>query len=85
MSSFSVAPVSYPNNPPAMLIPMKEEELPPYQDLPVIPEYVPKCTHWLLLGMLLMGLNAYLPSLSPALSLWTPVQVDIPVLHWMAS
>ncbi|KAJ9072148.1 hypothetical protein DSO57_1030309 [Entomophthora muscae] len=45
----------------------------------------PTCTPWLLTRLMLMGLNAYFPQLSPASSLWSPLQVAIPVLHWMAS
>ncbi|KAJ9072146.1 hypothetical protein DSO57_1030307 [Entomophthora muscae] len=74
------------------------EELPPMISLPsadqgnsaplVTPEVLPltpTCTPWLLAGLMLMGLNAYFPQLSPASSLWSPLQVAIPVLHWMAS
>ncbi|KAJ9076040.1 hypothetical protein DSO57_1030014 [Entomophthora muscae] len=44
---------------------MKVEELSPHPDLLVLPEYAPKCTSWLLNGMLLMGLKAYFPSCFP--------------------
>ncbi|KAJ9052315.1 hypothetical protein DSO57_1035453 [Entomophthora muscae] len=57
---------------------------PPNSVLP-IPEVLPRHTSWLVLGMLLIGLNAYLLQLSPARSLWSPIQATIPVLHWMAS
>ncbi|KAJ9067765.1 hypothetical protein DSO57_1035919 [Entomophthora muscae] len=45
----------------------------------------PSCTPWLLTGLLLMGLSAYFPQLSPVSSLWSPLQAVVPVLHWMAS
>ncbi|KAJ9089359.1 hypothetical protein DSO57_1013732 [Entomophthora muscae] len=45
----------------------------------------PTHTPWLLTGLILMGLNAYFPQLSPVSSLWSPLRAAIPVLHWMAS
>ncbi|KAJ9062750.1 hypothetical protein DSO57_1007409 [Entomophthora muscae] len=45
----------------------------------------PTCTPWLITGLVLMGLNAYFPQLSPVFSLWSPLQAAIPVLHWAAS
>ncbi|KAJ9065320.1 hypothetical protein DSO57_1020952, partial [Entomophthora muscae] len=45
----------------------------------------PTCMPWLLAGLALMGLNAYFLHLSPVSSLWSPLQVAIPVLHWAAS
>ncbi|KAJ9054532.1 hypothetical protein DSO57_1013405 [Entomophthora muscae] len=45
----------------------------------------PRRTPWLLGSLVLMGLDSYLPQLSPASSLWTPLQVVIPVLYWIVS
>ncbi|KAJ9063474.1 hypothetical protein DSO57_1000061 [Entomophthora muscae] len=45
----------------------------------------PTRTPWLLTGLILMGLNAYFPQLSPVSSLWSPLRAAIPVAHWMAS
>ncbi|KAJ9083418.1 hypothetical protein DSO57_1034866 [Entomophthora muscae] len=45
----------------------------------------PTRTPWLLTGLVLMGLNAYFPQLSPVSSLWSPLQASVPVAHWMAS
>ncbi|KAJ9085035.1 hypothetical protein DSO57_1017881 [Entomophthora muscae] len=50
-----------------------------------MPSLVPSHTPWLLTGLVLMGLNVYFPQLSHASSLWSPLQVAIPVLHWVAS
>ncbi|KAJ9072955.1 hypothetical protein DSO57_1021584 [Entomophthora muscae] len=47
--------------------------------------HAPTCTPWLLAGLVLMGLNAYFPQLSPASSLWSPLQAAVPVLHRAAS
>ncbi|KAJ9079995.1 hypothetical protein DSO57_1029737 [Entomophthora muscae] len=52
---------------------------------PVELPHAPTCTPWLLIGLVLMGLNVYFPQLSPASSLWSPLQAAIPVLHWAAS
>ncbi|KAJ9068462.1 hypothetical protein DSO57_1028385 [Entomophthora muscae] len=52
---------------------------------PTTPPPTPTCTPWLLAGLVLMGLNAYFPQLSPASSLWSPFQAAVPVLHWAAS
>ncbi|KAJ9087602.1 hypothetical protein DSO57_1031517, partial [Entomophthora muscae] len=61
------------------------EDLPPVSDMPVIPGAGLNCSSWLVAGILLMGLNDYLPQLSPVVFIWTPVQVAIPVFHWVAS
>ncbi|KAJ9083309.1 hypothetical protein DSO57_1036001 [Entomophthora muscae] len=61
------------------------EEASPHPDMPVFPEVGPNCTSWLTAGMLLMGLNTYLPQLSPTSFLWTPVCASILSLNWMAS
>ncbi|KAJ9078473.1 hypothetical protein DSO57_1006253 [Entomophthora muscae] len=45
----------------------------------------PTCTPWLLTRLVIMGLNAYFPQLSPVSSLWYPLQAVVPVLHWTAS
>ncbi|KAJ9062822.1 hypothetical protein DSO57_1006599 [Entomophthora muscae] len=45
----------------------------------------PTRTPWLLTGLVLMGLNAYFPQLSPVSSLWSLLRAAIPVLHWAAS
>ncbi|KAJ9078086.1 hypothetical protein DSO57_1010458 [Entomophthora muscae] len=45
-----------------------------------IPSWVP----WLLTGLVLMGLNTYLPQLSLMSFLWSPLRVAIPLIHWMA-
>ncbi|KAJ9055516.1 hypothetical protein DSO57_1003214 [Entomophthora muscae] len=45
----------------------------------------PTCTPWFLTGLALIGLNAYFPQMSPVSSLWSPLQVAVPVLHWAAS
>ncbi|KAJ9090334.1 hypothetical protein DSO57_1003457 [Entomophthora muscae] len=40
---------------------------------PVLQEHAPKCSPWLLEGMVLMGLNLYFLQISHMSSLWTPV------------
>ncbi|KAJ9060043.1 hypothetical protein DSO57_1035103 [Entomophthora muscae] len=40
---------------------------------------------WVTTGLVLMRLNSYFPQLSPVSSLWSPLRVAIPVLHWVAS
>ncbi|KAJ9086768.1 hypothetical protein DSO57_1000394 [Entomophthora muscae] len=45
----------------------------------------PSCAPWLITGLVLMGLNSYFPRLSPASSLWSPLRVVVPVLHWATS
>ncbi|KAJ9089038.1 hypothetical protein DSO57_1016978 [Entomophthora muscae] len=78
--------------------PVLEEAVPPMRPLPSVilspsvplgPPKVsspaPTRTPWLLTSLILMGLNAYFPQLSLVSSLWSPLQVAIPVLHWMAS
>ncbi|KAJ9054088.1 hypothetical protein DSO57_1018214 [Entomophthora muscae] len=50
-----------------------------------IQEPVPKRSLWLLSSMILMGLDSYFLQLSAISSLWTPLQVTIPVFHWMVS
>ncbi|KAJ9066235.1 hypothetical protein DSO57_1011564 [Entomophthora muscae] len=40
---------------------------------------------WLLAGLVLMGLNAYLPQLFPVSSLWSSLRVTVLVIHWTAS
>ncbi|KAJ9063440.1 hypothetical protein DSO57_1000033 [Entomophthora muscae] len=52
---------------------------------PTMSTLAPTCTPWLLTGLVLMGLNAYFPQLSPVLSLWSPLQEAVPVLHWVVS
>ncbi|KAJ9066852.1 hypothetical protein DSO57_1005518 [Entomophthora muscae] len=80
----------------APLAPVGEEaSMPPFPDLeesssaplhaPVISPPTPTCMPWLLTGLALMALNAYLPQMSSVSSLWYPLQVAIPVLHWAAS
>ncbi|KAJ9084307.1 hypothetical protein DSO57_1025819 [Entomophthora muscae] len=51
----------------------------------VMPPPAPTRTPWLLTGMVLMALNAYLPQMSSVSSLWYPLQAAVPVLHWAAS
>ncbi|KAJ9070874.1 hypothetical protein DSO57_1002934 [Entomophthora muscae] len=51
----------------------------------MMPPPAPTCTPWLLTGMALMALNAYLPQMSSVSSLWYPLSVAVPVLHWAAS
>ncbi|KAJ9066108.1 hypothetical protein DSO57_1012743 [Entomophthora muscae] len=53
--------------------------------LPKVSSPAPSCTPWFLTGLMLMGLNAYFPQLSPVFSLWSPLQAAVPVLHWKAS
>ncbi|KAJ9073439.1 hypothetical protein DSO57_1016490 [Entomophthora muscae] len=78
--------------------PVSEEAMPPMRPLPSVvlspsvplgPSKVsspaPTRTPWLLTGLILMGLNAYFPQLSPVSSLWSPLRAAIPILHWMAS
>ncbi|KAJ9077075.1 hypothetical protein DSO57_1020194 [Entomophthora muscae] len=43
------------------------------------------CSLWLLTGALVMALDAYFPPFSLPVSFGRPLQVAIPVLHWMAS
>ncbi|KAJ9059028.1 hypothetical protein DSO57_1006505 [Entomophthora muscae] len=80
----------------ASLAPVGEEvSMPSFPDLEkssseplralVMPPPAPTCTPWLLTGMALMALNAYLPQISSVSSLWYPLQVAVPVLHWAAS
>ncbi|KAJ9062767.1 hypothetical protein DSO57_1007123 [Entomophthora muscae] len=80
----------------ASLTPVGEEvSMPSFPDLqkssleplcaPVMPPPAPTCTPWLLKGMALMALNAYLPQMSSVSSLWYPLQAAVPVLHWAAS
>ncbi|KAJ9050923.1 hypothetical protein DSO57_1009535 [Entomophthora muscae] len=45
----------------------------------------PTYTPWFLTGLILMGLNAYFPQLSPVSSLFSPLQAAVLVLHWVAS
>ncbi|KAJ9059329.1 hypothetical protein DSO57_1003531 [Entomophthora muscae] len=52
---------------------------------PVKLSHPPTQMPWLLAGLVLMGLNAYFPQLSPVSSLWSPLQAALPVLHWAAS
>ncbi|KAJ9049118.1 hypothetical protein DSO57_1027903, partial [Entomophthora muscae] len=52
--------------------------------VPVMPPPAPTCTPWLLTGLILMGLNAYFPQLSPVFPLWSPLQEAVPVLYWAA-
>ncbi|KAJ9075118.1 hypothetical protein DSO57_1039260, partial [Entomophthora muscae] len=49
------------------------EDLSPSSGVSMIPRVGPDPTAWLAAGMLLMGLNAHLPQLSPTASLWRPV------------
>ncbi|KAJ9053993.1 hypothetical protein DSO57_1019009 [Entomophthora muscae] len=53
--------------------------------LPKVSSPTPSCTPWLLTDLMLMGLNAYFPQLSPVSSLCSPLQAAVPVLHWAAS
>ncbi|KAJ9050412.1 hypothetical protein DSO57_1014635 [Entomophthora muscae] len=77
---------------------VSEEAVPPVPLLPSVAQShsvplgpyevsspAPTHTPWLLTGLILMGLNAYFPQLSPVSSLWSPLRAAIPVLHWMAS
>ncbi|KAJ9087850.1 hypothetical protein DSO57_1029017 [Entomophthora muscae] len=57
--------------------------VPEEEKLPL--EHAPKRTPWFLGGVFLMGLDSYFPCLSSASLLWMPLQVAIPVLHWMVS
>ncbi|KAJ9072116.1 hypothetical protein DSO57_1030507 [Entomophthora muscae] len=75
--TLEVAPVS-------TLLSLEENNLVPIQ-APVKLSPAPTCTPWLLTRLVLMGLNAYFPQLSPASSLWSPLCAAIPVLHWVAS
>ncbi|KAJ9081748.1 hypothetical protein DSO57_1011342 [Entomophthora muscae] len=52
---------------------------------PAMSPPAPTCTPWLLAGLVLMALNAYLPQLSTDSSLWSPLQAAVPVLQWAAS
>ncbi|KAJ9088593.1 hypothetical protein DSO57_1021486 [Entomophthora muscae] len=78
--------------------PVSEKAVPPMRPLPSVvmsppvplgpskmSSPAPTSTPWLLTGLILIGLNAYFPQLSPVSSLWSPLQAAIPVLHWMAS
>ncbi|KAJ9064281.1 hypothetical protein DSO57_1032163 [Entomophthora muscae] len=47
--------------------------LSPINSMRPTPEVLPRCTSWLVLGVLLMGLNMYLPQLSPVGFFWSPV------------
>ncbi|KAJ9065117.1 hypothetical protein DSO57_1023112 [Entomophthora muscae] len=67
---------SFPNQEKSSLVPLHA---------PVMPPPAPTHTPWMLTGLALMALNAYLPQLSSVSSLWYPLQVDVPVLHWEAS
>ncbi|KAJ9082595.1 hypothetical protein DSO57_1002970 [Entomophthora muscae] len=80
----------------ASLTPVSEEaSMPSFPDLekissvplraPVMPPPAPSRTPWLLTGLALMALNAYLPQMSSVFSLWYPLQAAVPVLHWAAS
>ncbi|KAJ9084866.1 hypothetical protein DSO57_1019644 [Entomophthora muscae] len=68
-----------------MLSPVEYVILPPLDSMLPTPEVLPRRTSWLVLGMLLMGLNVYIPQLSPVGSFWSPVQAAIQVMHWMTS
>ncbi|KAJ9055465.1 hypothetical protein DSO57_1003545 [Entomophthora muscae] len=81
-----------------LALPSSEEVVPPTPPLPSMVQKnvvtpgsskvaspAPTRTPWLLTGLILMGLNAYFPQLSPVSSLWSPLQAAIPVAHWMAS
>ncbi|KAJ9061264.1 hypothetical protein DSO57_1022319 [Entomophthora muscae] len=57
----------------------------PLDSMLLTPEALPRCTSWLVYSMLLIGLNTYLPQLSPIRSFWSLIQAVIPALHWMAS
>ncbi|KAJ9051118.1 hypothetical protein DSO57_1007546 [Entomophthora muscae] len=52
--------------------PEKESPTIPH-NMPAFPETTPKHTTWVLSGMALIGLNAYILQLSSMSSLWTPV------------
>ncbi|KAJ9064750.1 hypothetical protein DSO57_1027021 [Entomophthora muscae] len=74
---------------------VEEASMPSFPDLeksslmplraPVMPPPAPTRTPWLLTGLELMALNAYLPQMFSVSSLWYPLQAVIPVLHWAAS
>ncbi|KAJ9057160.1 hypothetical protein DSO57_1025208 [Entomophthora muscae] len=49
-----------------------QESASPHPVLLLALEYAPRCTPWLLSGMLLMSLNSYFLQLLPVLSFWTP-------------
>ncbi|KAJ9067857.1 hypothetical protein DSO57_1034898 [Entomophthora muscae] len=63
---------------------LEKSNLAPFQ-APVMLPPTPTCTLWLLTDLVLMGLNVYFLQLSPGSSLWSPLQVAVPVLHWVAS
>ncbi|KAJ9052781.1 hypothetical protein DSO57_1030796 [Entomophthora muscae] len=63
---------------------MGVDVIPPYHNLPLVPEYTLKHIPWLLTGMLLMGLDAYVPVCSYLVLMATRLSGH-PVLHCMAS
>ncbi|KAJ9066634.1 hypothetical protein DSO57_1007708 [Entomophthora muscae] len=87
--------LKYPALNPAPLVPPSlSSPMPPFsmvsgvqaqEDGLEIKEHPPKCTSWLLGGMILMGRDSYFPRLSAASSLWTPLQAAISFLHWMGA
>ncbi|KAJ9050606.1 hypothetical protein DSO57_1013021 [Entomophthora muscae] len=62
-----------------------EDEVSGTQQASEVLECVLTRTPWLLVDMVLMGLNAYFPQLSPVFSLWSPFRAAVPVIHWTAS
>ncbi|KAJ9048465.1 hypothetical protein DSO57_1034830 [Entomophthora muscae] len=52
--------------------------------VPKVPPPAASWAPWVITGLVLMGLNSYLPQLSPVSSLWSPLRAAIPVLHWVA-
>ncbi|KAJ9087952.1 hypothetical protein DSO57_1027972 [Entomophthora muscae] len=75
------APISHLYEDSQVPAPVESMALPPITSMPPTPEVPPRCTSWLVLGVLLMGLNMYLPQLSPVGSFWSLVWAVIPVLH----
>ncbi|KAJ9069877.1 hypothetical protein DSO57_1014199 [Entomophthora muscae] len=58
---------------PQMLTPVNYVIFPSLNSILPTPEVLPRRIFWLVLGVLLMGLNVYLPQLSPVGSFWSPV------------
>ncbi|KAJ9066485.1 hypothetical protein DSO57_1008974 [Entomophthora muscae] len=52
--------------------------------LPEVSDSTLMCTPWLLAGLGLMGLNAYVPQLSLVSSFWYSFRAAISVIHWAA-
>ncbi|KAJ9078723.1 hypothetical protein DSO57_1003583 [Entomophthora muscae] len=65
--------------------PLSEEQVPPlhesFKALVCAPLHAP----WLLSGLVLMEIDAYLPWVFCVSSLWSPFRETIPLIHWVVS